>query len=421
MQNVWSVGVTTVDITPPIGIELEGYHRPVPSDSCLDRLRATVLVFASEQNRVVLFSIDNVGMDVRYVNSIRQKTARTLNITSQQVMVCFTHTHSGPVTDGTPQGDRYCAELEDKLIEVAHAASNNLQPCAVAWNTTTASIGVNRRATGPDGQAQLGVNPSGPVDDRLGVLHITSLATNQPLALMIICTAHANILRGDSNAISADFPGWTRALLETNVGCPVVVIIGAAGDCNARWRGSVADLQRMAQSIGDIVLPMVPEMKPEPLTDVWIGSTTIAMELMDLPTPTQAQTLAAKASAEWGIDPTPWFDAIQHATAPLILDLEVQGIRVGDGWFFGIPMEPFAATALTIKQHLNEFVFFGGYTNGWIGYLPTTEEYPRGGYEVDWVPIVYGYLAGYLMPARPDTSKKVVRTVIEMYNQTYAT
>ena len=46
-----------------------------------------------------------------------------------------------------------------------------------------------------------------------------------------------------------------------------------------------------------------------------------------------------------------------------------------------------------MKESLqNELAFFGGYTNGYIGYLPTKEEFAYGGYEVELSPVVYdGY------------------------------
>ncbi len=51
---------------------------------------------------------------------------------------------------------------------------------------------------------------------------------------------------------------------------------------------------------------------------------------------------------------------------------------------------PTAADKLRKRHLARRFagrpVFFGGYANGWIGYLPTAEEYPTGGYEVELAP-----------------------------------
>ena len=76
-------------------------------------------------------------------------------------------------------------------------------------------------------------------------------------------------------------------------------------------------------------------------------------------------------------------------------------LQINDGMFSGIPMEPFSETALEVKESLqNELAFFGGYMNGYIGYLPTKDEYAYGGYEVELSPIVYGPVTRLFMRQR---------------------
>ncbi len=97
-------------------------------------------------------------------------------------------------------------------------------------------------------------------------------------------------------------------------------------------------------------------------------------------------------------------------------DLEVQLFQVNDGMFSGIPMEPFSETALEVKENLqNELAFFGGYMNGYIGYLPTKEEISYGGYEVELSPVVYGPVTDLLMPPEENTADVIVQKVIELY------
>lgn len=101
----------------------------------------------------------------------------------------------------------------------------------------------------------------------------------------------------------------------------------------------------------------------------------------------------------------------------LSTDLEVQLFQVNDGIFSGIPMEPFSETALEMKEILqNELAFFGGYMNGYIGYLPTKEEFSYGGYEVELSPVVYGPVTNLLMPPEENTAELVVKRVMELYN-----
>jgi hypothetical protein len=48
------------------------------------------------------------------------------------------------------------------------------------------------------------------------------------------------------------------------------------------------------------------------------------------------------------------------------------------------PVELFCEISNEVRERSPfPFTFYFGYTNGWLGYLPTEEEYKHGGYEVD--------------------------------------
>ncbi len=96
----------------------------------------------------------------------------------------------------------------------------------------------------------------------------------------------------------------------------------------------------------------------------------------------------------------------------------MQLFQINDGIFSGIPMEPFSETALEMKESLqNELAFFGGYTNGYIGYLPTKEEFAYGGYEVELSPVVYGPVTNLLMPLEENTAELIVKKVTGLCNK----
>lgn len=67
------------------------------------------------------------------------------------------------------------------------------------------------------------------------------------------------------------------------------------------------------------------------------------------------------------------------------------------------------------RESSNELAF-GGYTNGYIGYLPTKEEFAYGGYEVELSPVVYGPVTNLLMPLEENTAELVVKRVMGLYN-----
>ena len=93
------------------------------------------------------------------------------------------------------------------------------------------------------------------------------------------------------------------------------------------------------------------------------------------------------------------------------LPVEVQAVQIGDAYVVGVPMETFTIQALDFAAlYPDRPEFLNGYTNGWIGYLPSDEDLLRGGYEVRWVPAIYGWESGWLTPVKPGAGTRMVET-----------
>ncbi|HDR7688737.1 TPA: neutral/alkaline non-lysosomal ceramidase N-terminal domain-containing protein [Bacillus toyonensis] len=416
------VGVCKVDITPPLGIDFIGYHRDTGINNIEERIYGTIFVFEKDVIKTVFISIDNIGMLVEDTNFIRERVASRLHVPFERITVVYTHTHSGPETVGDdPLVQSYKTLLVNNVVHGAVTANNNLKLCEVGWSVTTGNIGVNRRERTSDGKAKMGTNIEGVVDKRIGMLAIRDVETKELSGVVIFCTAHPNVLKGDSDVLSADYPGMTRELLEKIVNCPVIIVQGAAGNVNAKYRGSREALKQMAYTLSGHVLTMLPTVTYSPIVNVRTVSSTMQMKLKDIPEIDEIQKMAQLAEKQWGVNADEWLAIVlekyEQGMRRLSIDLEVQLFQVNDGIFSGIPMEPFSETALEMKEILqNELAFFGGYKNGYIGYLPTKEEFAYGGYEVELSPVVYGPVTNLLMPPEENTAELVVKRVMELYN-----
>jgi neutral ceramidase len=64
------------------------------------------------------------------------------------------------------------------------------------------------------------------------------------------------------------------------------------------------------------------------------------------------------------------------------MEIELQGIRIGDAIFIAVPAEVFVEIGLELKKRAPQKTFIVGIANGYIGYMPTNEAYKDGGYEV---------------------------------------
>lgn len=415
------VGVFKVDITPPLGIEFIGYHRPTGIKNVDERIYATAFVFERRETKTVFISVDNIGMLIEDTSIIRGKIATELSISFQQITIVYTHTHSGPATVSDSEVVKaYKTILIKNVVEAAVKANENLQLSEVGWNVTTGDIGVNRREVTPDGKVKMGTNENGIVDKRIGILAIRNQTTQKLSGAIVFCTAHPNVLKSDSDILSADYPGLTRKILEQTLHCPVIIVQGATGNINAKYRGSMKAIQQMSYALSGYVLTMMPMIAFKSIFKLKSNSTKLQMNLKDIPEPNDIKRMALSAEEQWGVNTNNWITVMlnkyNQQRKELSIDLEVQLIQINEGSFSGIPMEPFSESALDIQERLNnKLAFFGGYTNGYLGYLPTKEAYPYGGYEVELNPVVYGPITGLWMPPVEKTSEEVVNKVLELH------
>ena len=68
-----------------------------------------------------------------------------------------------------------------------------------------------------------------------------------------------------------------------------------------------------------------------------------------------------------------------------MVKLPVRFLKINnDVAIWSAPVELFCEISNEVRERSPfPFTFYFGYTNGWLGYLPTEEEYKHGGYEVD--------------------------------------
>ncbi|MBA2174890.1 neutral/alkaline non-lysosomal ceramidase N-terminal domain-containing protein [Halobacillus locisalis] len=417
-----TAGVFKVDITPPLGIEFIGYHRPTGVTSVDERIYVTAVVFEGDENKTVFISIDNIGMLIEDTLRIRAQISEELHIPIEKVTVVYTHTHSGPATvSNSDIVKAYKELLIENTVKAAVKANDKRQSSEVGWNVTSGDIGVNRREVTDDGKVIMGVNEEGAVDRRIGILAIRNQESQKLSGAIVFCTSHPNVLKADSDILSADYPGLTREILEHTLQCPVIIVQGATGNVNAKYRGSKEAIKQMAYVLSGHVLTIIPTTEFSPISRLKTISTHLKMNLKEIPEPNEIKRMAARAEKQWGVNTDKWLmemmDKYKHERQQSI-DLEIQQFQINEGSFSGIPMEPFSESALEVQYKLNqELSFFGGYTNGYLGYLPPKEAYPFGGYEVELNPVVYGPITGLWMPPAENTAELVVNKVLELYHE----
>jgi hypothetical protein len=94
------IGHAEIDITPPLGIELAGFHRPVGQERKIAGSRhssaARALVLKMGDQTVALVSLDMIFASRAFADGVKQRVAEQTGIPSANVHICCTHSHSMP-------------------------------------------------------------------------------------------------------------------------------------------------------------------------------------------------------------------------------------------------------------------------------------------------------------------------------------
>jgi hypothetical protein len=411
------LGYAEADITPLTPMKLVGFYRESNlSKGILAPLMAQVAVWKND-GICCLITIDSIGFTLELSNILRERVGNLLGISSEKVMLCFSHTHAAPDAD---EDRTYFEEVCNKIEICVSQAAENISPVSVGWDNGMAKIGVNRRWISKD------------TDDRIGILKICDIKTDCPKLLILRVTAHGNVLKRDNYMISPDYFGDVRKTASLRFQCPVMVIQGAAGSTapiyfcseetpvDARSEQCIRSktaLEDMANLITESVSSKFDSINQNKELTVHMYSWHIDL-VSDVPSTDEALGIAKEAETMCGIEDSGWLKKVAELNKAGVHeqkeDVEMQFFSIGDWCMCGGPYEFMVGFALEAVRILhNEFFYMNGYTNGCLLYFPTIDEFDAGGYEVYWSMLIYYRYLDRVFPFRREEASKLIRFVTE--------
>ena len=440
----FSAGFGRTIITPPLNAVHAGWGAQVHTlPDGIDRdLVATVLVVDDGNERAAFCEAELVVITRAESDAIRAAVAAELDIEPEQVRMSISHNHAGPppgswnwAGEGMEPLQRYYATLPDRIAGAARAAKLSMQPARIGWGHGESQVAVNRREDGPGGRTITGVNFDGEIDPEVLVVRIDA-EDGTMLGSIVGYTMHPTFLGPPSRLISPDWPGHMRHTVEQVTGAPCIFAQGAAGDVGPGPKGFRDDF-RAVRAIGGqvgceaarVLLSLdVPEVRYEhervqesgaPLS-LWKAmpegnapAPVVRTRTVDIELPLAEQVPVEEAQRK--VDearqrlndlkvsgaPDSQVEAatfvVKRSTMTLNRSTAYYGkdsvkvpmhmLQIGPVVLAGIEGEPFCATGKRIKTGSPfDATWFGGYTGGWAGYIPTAEERKRKGYEVETSP-----------------------------------
>jgi len=385
------VGHAAVELPVPVGTPLGGYAaRTGPSTGTGDRLEVSV---------VTLDGLTWVVADLPYVHE--DVAAAVAARVPGPVWVSATHTHSGPETSCLPASPTTPAPWLSSVASAAAAAST-----AAAAAAGEAGLEVRRvRLSGVGGQRS-GARPrrTVPVDILSFVDGAGSLA-----GLLVVLPVHPTVLGADNLLVSADLCGAARRALAGRLGGPwVVVATGAAGDVSTRPHRRAQtpeECARLGGLVADTVLRGLagpPRAVAPPGTPVLTDETRVPLEPKPPPGSPELivrleDRLARARRGGSAVAERTAYTALQAAQLAAVAPAPppdpacaVAVAGIGPVRLVALGAEPYLALAERLDGRLDAATVLVGYTNGYLGYLPTRAAYRRSDYEVLRSPVAAG-------------------------------
>ncbi|WP_018628424.1 hypothetical protein [Niabella aurantiaca] len=444
------IGAAQKDITPPVGIYSKNWG--AGNDSIKTGIHhglcLTCIVFKSDAaaKPLILIAADlgwwSVAEDEQ---RFRQALLKAFELDEPGLMICFSHTHSGPnlLTENSdkPGGELipgYLQQLQAQAIAAIQEAMATAEPGTLCWNYGKCGLARNRDQPVEDSSKVLvGFSPGKDADDTL----LVGRATNEKgaiIATIVNYACHPTTLAWENKKISPDYIGAMRSLVQEQAGGLCLFLQGASGELAPaeQYSGNNELADRYGRWLGYAVLSILESMLPPQQQlcftktiesgaslAIWekrhreISATLearllyIEMELKPLPS-------LQEIEARWKNCDDPvlkerlWRQrAIRRSLGeknPAAIPLWIW--RIGECCFIGQPNEAYSCFQQDLRQALSPFpVAVMNVVNGHIGYLPPAEMYDFDIYSVWQTPFAAGALE-----ALTDAAATELRNIMDL-------
>lgn len=133
-QHRLEAGEGVADITPPLGIELAGFHRQPGKERRVAGIRqpahARALALRHGKTSAAIVSLDVCGFPRDFAQRVQKRASKLTGIPSENIRICATHTHSMPTLRFFRQwgavSKEYSALVEQRAVEGIVQAKEDL-------------------------------------------------------------------------------------------------------------------------------------------------------------------------------------------------------------------------------------------------------------------------------------------------------
>jgi neutral ceramidase len=405
MNGNLQIGVSQIDITPAEYKKMlrAGGLYPVRIKTIKDPLFAKAIVIASEDFKIAIITLDLIHISLsKELIELKKTIERTTGIKSNNILICPSHTHTGPytdvtrITDPTYENERllhldYLDKVYKAINEAVNKASNDLEWCKVGIaKGKIEGISHNRRVLKEkDDCWNTWLLPreerdkypaTGPIDTDLYVLAAATKG-DRIKAILYNYALHACNSR-TAESISGDYPAYVQQEVAKKLDEQVITLFlpGACGNVNGNHFSEVIG-KRIGEEILEKIKTINFDIKPI------LSSKNIEIELpiRRIPRDRDTHFQEEEIKRKWprGLEYYNNQYKILKRQKQLTVKANLTGIRISDDIaLITNPAELFTEFGLEIKKASPfKYTIVIELTNGAIGYVPTKEAFRQGGYE----------------------------------------
>ncbi len=402
-------GEGTADITPPLGIEMGGFHRPPGKERRVCGIRQTsavrALVLKHGDTQMAIVSADIAGAGQAMAERIQQQVQARCGIPAENIRFCATHTHSMPgfffMRQWGALPEEFMGTVEKQTIEAVAAAQADLAPAELSIGKGCAKGG-NFNRTAKDTKTDADFTADSTHDERwldttLHTLQFRRAGGRKDL-LWYHFSAHP-VCFADEQA-GPDWPGMVADLVARDYQLTPSYLQGHIGDVNpgdgSPWRG---DADETTAAVYAAFCQAMENLHPVEVPGL---STFTKPFRFPFDLDRFRSWLDAYRTDPAACNRGPWVDAgfaeawyKDNADRPQTkthLTRTLSAVRLGRVGLLFHPAELYSYYGLAIRRDSPfEDTLVVAYADGLIGYLPDPKAYADSEYSAIVVPKILDY------------------------------
>ena len=434
-ESTMNIGFSKIDITPPLGTFLSGQLISLPARGVESNLYASAMYLDDGETGVVFVSCDVLTIPNEMAGKIGEEAESVSGIPADNIVVCATHTHSGPNTVdifGMEADKSYITRFKDGIIKaIQDAKANCVEGKLFIADGQLEGFAFNRRFIMSDGTIETHplkndphiVKPEGP-DSKNIFLWYSSNTEGKPLGMAVNYGCHATVMERDNDMISSDYPGKVTGYISKKLGSDIVVLFlqGASGNVcqvnpldSSRTEVGVEWTRKMGEAIGQHAIELIEKSKTPSVGKIRLLHETIEIPRRRIDTdlvkwankhvdiPTETPRLSDYGSELYGQIKAPAVSLADLFETPFWANFYANEIRTLEKMRAAEPMLPLTIKVIAqdnwacVAVPCEVFIELGneicedspfehtsvvGLANGWNGYITTKKAFERkGGYE----------------------------------------